>query len=53
MRVKIVKTKRGNIRLEIGYAINIYVDNAKELVELSSQINQEIKEYIKKEYAYK
>ena len=50
MRVKIVKTKRGSIRLEIGYAINIYVDNLKELVELSSQINKEIGDFIHKKH---
>ena len=53
MRVKIVETKRGSIRLEIGYAINIYVDSTKELVELSSKINKEIGEFIKKKYSLK
>lgn len=53
MRVKIVETKRGSIRLEIGYTINIYVDSPKELVELSSQINKEIGDFIHKKHVSK
>ncbi len=50
MRVEIVETKKGNIRLEIGYAINIYVDDLKELVDLSSQINKKVGEFVRKKY---
>lgn len=50
MRVEIMETKKGNIRLEIGYAINIYVESPRELVDLSSQINQKVGEFIRKKY---
>lgn len=50
MRVEVVETKNGSIRLEIGYAVNIYLDSPDELVELSSQINKKVGDFIRKKF---